>query len=197
MERPTWEAIQAANATIKLTDVKGKDYAEVSQRIQAFRRVYPDGFILPRMVSNENGLCVFRTEVGYYTPDMQPVVLGAGTAYEKEGSTYINKTSYIENCETSSVGRALGMAGFGNTSVASADEVQRAISAQVMQETAQIYPAPPVQENAQPMTESEFRARVLAKYGQEQMDRKCMGKWGVPFAEAPYNELYELLHKMI
>ena len=35
------------------------------------------------------------------------------TAYEKENSSFINKTSYIENCETSAVGRALGMCGFG------------------------------------------------------------------------------------
>lgn len=59
------------------------------------------------------------------------MVLGTGTAYEKEGSTFINKTSYIENCETSAVGRALGMAGFGiDTSIASAEEVQNAIANQ-------------------------------------------------------------------
>ena len=49
-------------------------------------------------------------------------------AYEKEGSTFINKTSYIENCETSAVGRALGFLGIGiDGSVASADEVKTAI----------------------------------------------------------------------
>ena len=54
-------------------------------------------------------------------------ILGTGTAYEKEGSSFINKTSYIENCETSAVGRALGFAGFGiDTSIASAEEVMNA-----------------------------------------------------------------------
>ena len=58
-------------------------------------------------------------------------VIATGTAYEKENSTFINKTSYIENCETSAVGRALGMAGFGiDTSVASAEEVANAIKNQ-------------------------------------------------------------------
>jgi hypothetical protein len=58
-------------------------------------------------------------------------VLGTGTAYEKESSSFINKTSYIENCETSAVGRALGMCGFGiDVSVASAEEVQNAINNQ-------------------------------------------------------------------
>ena len=54
--------------------------------------------------------------------------LGSGTAYEKEDSTFINTTSYIENCETSAVGRALGFAGFGiDVSIASAEEVGNAI----------------------------------------------------------------------
>jgi hypothetical protein len=55
------------------------------------------------------------------------VILGEGTAYEKERSSFINKTSYIENCETSAVGRALGFAGFGiDTSIASLEEVMNA-----------------------------------------------------------------------
>lgn len=124
----TFEQIQAANATIKTTDIKGKEYAEVNQRIKAFRMVYPDGFILTKMQSNENGVCVFTAEVGYYDENGEVFSIASGTAYEKESSSYINKTSYIENCETSAVGRALGMAGFGiDTSVASAEEVQNAI----------------------------------------------------------------------
>ena len=83
------------------------------------------------MISNENGVCIIKSSVGYCAENGKAVVLGVGHAYEKEGSTFINKTSYIENCETSAVGRALGMAGFGiDTSVASAEEVQNAINNQ-------------------------------------------------------------------
>ena len=126
-----------ANETIKTTDIKGKEYAEVNQRIKAFRMVYPQGSIVTQMVNNDNGICVFRATVG--TDD--GVILGTGTAYEKEDSSFINKTSYIENCETSAVGRALGMAGFGiDVSVASAEEVQNAINNQkVTQEEADKY----------------------------------------------------------
>ena len=54
-------------------------------------------------------------------------VRATGYAYEKEGSTFINKTSYIENCETSAIGRALGIFGIGiDGSVASAEEVRNA-----------------------------------------------------------------------
>lgn len=130
MKEITYEQILKANETIKTTDIKGKDYAEVNQRIKAFRMVYPNGFILNEMTSNDNGVCIFKSLVGYYD-DGNQIVLGTGTAYEKENSTFINKTSYIENCETSAVGRALGMAGFGiDTSIASAEEVVNAITNQ-------------------------------------------------------------------
>lgn len=121
-----YEDIKKANETIMTIDVKGKPYAEVNQRIKAFRMVYPEGFIETEMISNENGVCIFQAIVGN-----DEKILGTGTAYEKEGSTFINKTSYIENCETSAVGRALAMAGFGiDTSIASAEEVQNAINNQ-------------------------------------------------------------------
>lgn len=132
----TFDDIQKANETIVTTDIKGKDYAEVNQRIKAFRMVYPTGRIETKLISNENGVCIFRAEVSGICPDCEgrPIMtlLATGTAYEKENSSFINKTSYIENCETSAVGRALGMAGFGiDTSIASADEVRNAMNNQL------------------------------------------------------------------
>lgn len=127
----TYEQIEMANNTCTPTDIKGKFYMEVNQRIKAFRMVYPEGFIKTEMVSNEGGVCIFRAMVGYEQENGLLKVLGTGTAYEKEGSTFINKTSYIENAETSACGRALGMAGFGiDTSVASLEEVQNAMANQ-------------------------------------------------------------------
>lgn len=118
----TYADLQKANALIQTTDVKGKDYAEVPQRVKAFRSLYPQGTISTEIVMIENGLCVIHA-----TASVDGVVLGEGTAYEKEGSSFINKTSYIENCETSAVGRALGFAGFGiDASIASYEEVMNA-----------------------------------------------------------------------
>lgn len=113
------------------------DYAEVNQRIKAFRTVCPNGSIETEMLSNENGVCVFKATI----KDENGHILGTGTAYEKENSSFINKTSYIENCETSSVGRALGMCGFGiDVSVASYEEVANAMANQeVTQEEADTY----------------------------------------------------------
>ncbi|MBP5311877.1 MAG: hypothetical protein J6112_03480 [Clostridia bacterium] len=132
----TYEEIKKANEAIqpigiekkdkKTGQVTKKDYAEVNQRIKAFRMVYPDGFIATEIISIENGVCIIKASCGFYE-EGQAITLGHGTAYEKEGSSFINQTSYIENCETSAVGRALGMAGFGiDTSVASYEEVSNA-----------------------------------------------------------------------
>lgn len=124
----TYEDIKKANALIKTTDVKGKEYAEVPQRVKAFRSIYPMGTISTEIVSLENGVCVMHATVAN-----DGVILGEGTAYEKEGSSFINKTSFIENCETSAVGRALGFAGFGiDASIASAEEVLNAQKQQMM-----------------------------------------------------------------
>lgn len=97
--------------------------------------LYPTGYIKTEIINNENGVCIFKAVVGYYSENSigenNEHILGTGTAYEKEGSSFINKTSYIENCETSAVGRALGMAGFGiDTSIASFEEVANAIQQQ-------------------------------------------------------------------
>ena len=122
-----WQSLVKANAAIRTTNIKGKEYAEVNQRVKAFRTLYPEGFITTEIICREGGLCIIKATVGYYA-DGKSVILATGTAYEKEGSSQINRTSYIENCETSAVGRALGMAGFGiDTSIASADEMNNAL----------------------------------------------------------------------
>lgn len=115
-----YEKIKAVNEEIKTVDIRGKEYAEVAQRVNAYRKLEPNGAIITEMVSNENGVCVFKATV----IDGNGKTLACGHAYEKEGNGNINKFSYIENCETSAVGRALGFCGIGSAaSIASAEEV--------------------------------------------------------------------------
>lgn len=122
----TYKQIEAANKALSAVDIKGKDYIQFNQRIKAFRMVYPAGFITTDIITNDNGVVTMRSECGYYE-NGQRVVLGSGMAFEVQNSSYINKSSYIENCESSAVGRALGMAGFGvDASLASAEEVANA-----------------------------------------------------------------------
>ena len=111
---------------LKTVDIKGKAYVEVNQRIKYFRETYKDGAILTEFVTLDDGVAVMKASVW-----IDGVLVATGHAYEKEGSTFINKTSYIENCETSAIGRALGILGIGiDTSVASYEEVENAIKQQ-------------------------------------------------------------------
>ena len=127
----TYQDIQKVNTEIKTTDVKGKDYAEVNQRVNAFRKLYPTGRIDTKIISIENGVCIMQAEAWTRDENGNDLLLATGTAYEKENSSFINKTSYIENCETSAIGRALGFCGLGiDTSIASAEEVGNAIENQ-------------------------------------------------------------------
>lgn len=123
----TFEQIQKANESIKTTDIKGKDYAEVNQRIKAFRMCHPNGSITTEIVSLNEGIVTIKATIA----NEDGAIIATGYAQEKESSSFINKTSYIENCETSAVGRALGFCGFGiDTSVASYEEVANAIENQ-------------------------------------------------------------------
>ena len=122
-----YEDIRKANETLKSIDVKGKNYVEVNQRIKGFRMLYPEGSSQTEILSHENGVVLMKANI----IDEKGVLLGTGHAFEKESSSYINKTSYIENCETSAVGRALAMCGIGiDTSIRSAEEVENAINNQ-------------------------------------------------------------------
>ena len=106
--------------------IQGKDYITVSERIKEFRKLHPQGQILNQVMANADGQVMFQCKI-----IVDGVLVATAHAYEKEGSSFINKTSYIENCETSAVGRALGMYGIGiDTSLASADEVANAVTQQ-------------------------------------------------------------------
>lgn len=119
----TFEQLQEANKTLSTMDIKGKDYVLVNERVRAFRMLYPNGIITTEIVSLADGVVVMKTSIH----NDEGGLMSTGYAYEKESSNYINKTSYIENCETSAVGRALGFLGIGiDTSIASYDEVQNA-----------------------------------------------------------------------
>ena len=112
---------------MKTVDIKGKPYVEVNERIKYFRKNYKGWAMISEIVSNEGGVCVMKAVIF----DENGVIKATGYAYEKENSTFINKTSYIENCETSAWGRALANLGIGiDAAVSSADETQNAINNQ-------------------------------------------------------------------
>ena len=124
----TQESIEQANKELGTVDIskgnKKTAYVMVNERVKAFRKICPSGSITTEIVSLENGVVTMRAII----TDENNQIIATGLAQEKETSSFINKTSFIENCETSAVGRALGFAGIGiDGSMASAEEVANAI----------------------------------------------------------------------
>ena len=139
----TKEALEEVNKSLTTVGITKKDksgkakttqYAMVNERIKGFRSICPAGAITTEIISLENGVVTMKATVF----DDNGKIIASGLAQEKETSSFINKTSFIENCETSAVGRALGFAGIGvDGSMASAEEVANAIMNQNNQETPQ------------------------------------------------------------
>lgn len=102
-----------------------QDYIMVNERIMEFYSKYPDGRIETEIISNESGQVIFKALVYKRYEDTVPSAIGH--AMEKEGNSFINKNSHIENCETSAVGRSLGFLGLSiRRSIASYEEVANA-----------------------------------------------------------------------
>jgi hypothetical protein len=89
-----------------------QDYVTVAERIEKFYERYPEGRIVTHIIEHdgERGFILMRAEVYRNPDDAQPSA--TGHAYEYRDGGYVQKTSYIEVGETSSVGRALALCGF-------------------------------------------------------------------------------------
>lgn len=112
---------------LKTVNIKGKEYVEVNERIRAFRTKFAGWSLETKILDIDDSKVVMQAIVR----DENSRIIATGTAFEKQDSSFINKTSFIENCETSAWGRALGNLGIGvDTSIATAEEVQNAISNQ-------------------------------------------------------------------
>ena len=112
---------------LKTINIKGKEYVEVNERLRFFREAYPQFSLTSEVLEKtDNSILILASII-----NEDGRVIATGMAEEEKGSTFINKTSYVENCETSAWGRALANFGIGlDTSVASADEVQNAVANQ-------------------------------------------------------------------
>jgi hypothetical protein len=105
---------------MKTIDIKGKPYVTVSERVKAIRNKHGfDIAIDTEIIKAEQGSIIIKATVAF-----KDKIISTGFAREKEDDSFINKGSYVENCETSAVGRALAFAGFGiDAEIASAEEV--------------------------------------------------------------------------
>ena len=118
-----------ANYKFKTTNIRGKQYVEVNERIKFFRQEdqYKGWGIHTDINMLDGDQCLCKCTI----VNEDGEVIAQGHAHEVKSSSNINKTSHVENCETSAVGRALAMLGIGiDTSIASSNEVQEAIAKQ-------------------------------------------------------------------
>src|SRR5215217_5330842 len=102
------------------------EYITVSERIEKFYAKFPQGRILTSIVEHdaETGFILIRAEVYRDPEDGLPAA--TGHAYELRSAGHVQAGSYVEVCETSSVGRALALLGFEvRRGVASREEVIR------------------------------------------------------------------------
>lgn len=114
---------------MKTVNIKGKEYITVNERLIHFRKeaAYNGWRIVEDLISLDDKEGVFKATI--LDPDGNEMV--SAHAQEYRDSSYINKTSFLENGFTSALGRALGYLGIGlDTSIASADEVGNAVNNQ-------------------------------------------------------------------
>src|SRR5215213_8704163 len=119
------------------------EYITVSERIEKFYAKFPQGRIITTVMEHhqETGFILMRAEV-YREPD-DALPAATGHAYELRSAGHVQAGSYVEVCETSSVGRALALLGFEvRRGVASREEVIRGAKKQQAAASAPP-PAPP------------------------------------------------------
>jgi hypothetical protein len=142
----------------KTTNIKGKQYVEVNERIKYFRESgdYKGWSLTSEVFHLDADSCVIKASV----LNDKGEIVATGFAQEDKSSSYINKTSYVENCETSAWGRALANLGIGiDTSIASSNEVAMAIAKDKL----------PAKKADKPTTEGKPTLKTLTKEIKEKM----------------------------
>ena len=159
----------------KTTNIRGKQYVEVHERIKYLRQEdsKKDYSVITELTHLDSEMCVCKCTIA----DANQRIIATGHAHEDRSSSNINKTSYVENCETSAVGRALAMLGIGiETSIASANEVTDAIAKQEADEK----PVENIMDKAVNYVKSSSDKQkafdnIVKKYGDQLTDKQKAG----------------------
>jgi hypothetical protein len=134
-------------------NIQGKDYVPVHERLMEFWKSNPTWSLRTEIIDSTGGKVRFRASVY----DENGILRSTGHGEERENSTYINKSSYVENCETSAIGRALGLLGIGiDTSLASFEEVANAIRQDDQNEK----PKQPFDDDREWLTQTQFNKTI-------------------------------------
>lgn len=144
-----------------------QDYVTVAERIEKFYERYPEGRLITHIVEHdaERGFILMRAEVYRNADDRMPAA--TGHAYELKTEGYVQRTSYIEVCETSAIGRALAMAGFEvRRGIASREEMEKAARrSEAPRERERATPAPQPKPAPAPQSKAAAAAEPAAPTG--------------------------------
>ncbi len=158
-----------------------QDYVSVAERIEKFYQKYPEGRIITHIVEHdsERGFILMRAE-GYRAPD-DAAPAATGHAFELRSEGYVNRNSYIENCESSSVGRMLAMLGFeAKRVITSREEIEKA--------------SRPPRESAQPRAAAAMKE--VASQVKEVAPPKPAAKTDAPATDVQKDEILRLLEEL-
>ena len=118
-------AVNDLNESHGVTQRGGKKYTEVAKRVEAFRTHFGLKYgIATDIVIDDGKRVVMKAKI--FDLANPTTSVGEGFAEEIRGSSNVNKTSAIENCETSAIGRALASCGLHGGQYASVDEIHKA-----------------------------------------------------------------------
>ncbi len=119
-----FEDILSDLKNVDKVDIKGKAYTTVATRVEIFRKHFGYNYgiqtELVKFGSKPGESIVIKATIA----DKEGFVVGSGTAVEIVGDGFINKTSALENCESSSIGRALSSLSLHGGEYASANEIE-------------------------------------------------------------------------
>jgi len=88
-----------------------EDYETVEDRLVKFWNMYPNGRVETNIMHRDETSFIFTAHI-YRTSELEELPFSQGWAHEVIGVGMVNKTSALENCETSAIGRALANGGF-------------------------------------------------------------------------------------
>jgi len=157
--REAMNEINDVNKTHGVTQRGNKKYTEVFIRVEIFRKAFgTDLGIKTEIILNDGKFVIVKATI----EDKDGHVIGSGLAEEVRGSSNVNKTSAVENCETSAIGRALASLGLHGGTYASLNEMDG-----VERKKEALEKLTPEEEKTK--KEREFKAwetKVLKKFGE-------------------------------
>ena len=182
--------IQSAISEMQSLNLRGNEYTQVQQRVEAFRKHVGTAYsIHSEIITNDGKTVLIKASI----TDKDGRIVAEGLAEELRGSSNVNKTSPIENCETSAWGRALANLGLHGGKMASVEEIQIAKNKEKMIDEEQAHDdAVRAERNETPDKPSDRDLRIWADRMKEALE-KAIEPWQLEKIARDFKKEFEAL----